>query len=103
MAGAKATAPRLSVPGGTRGLRLSSVFQRPGPMSVAARVGRLAIALPLVLIGAAGIFMVVALPGTYGKSTGSIVGMNALTLLVSLAVAAFGAMMCANAVRAPRK
>lgn len=72
-------------------------------MSFARRVGRFAIALPLVFIGAAGVFMVVALPGTYGKAMWSIVGMNALTFAVSVAAAVFGVVLCVNAVRAPRK
>src|SRR5512146_3140199 len=72
---AKASAPRLNVPGAT-GLRMRSLFQPSRPMSVAGRSGRFAIAVPLMLIGAAGAFLVVALPGTYGKSTWSIVGMN---------------------------
>lgn len=99
---AKPQPPGLRVPG-AKGLSIRSLFQRPGPLSVTARVGRLAVAVPLVLIGAAGVFMVLALPGTYGKSTSSVVGMNALTLLVSLAVAVFGAVICVNMVRAPRK
>ena len=99
------TNPQASSLNAARKKRLSirPLFQRPGPISVATRIGRLAVAAPLVLIGAAGVFMVLAFPGTYGKSTSSIVVMNVLTLLVSAAVAVFGTAMCVTAVRGPRK
>lgn len=98
-----AGAAKPTKPQGASKLQLTRLLQRPAPISPAARAARLAVALPLSAIGLAGVFMAVALPGTYGKSTWSVVGMNALTLLVGVAVALLGVLLCINAVRAPRR
>ncbi|HYH00054.1 MAG TPA: hypothetical protein VD837_13045 [Terriglobales bacterium] len=72
-------------------------------MSIGARIGRLILGLPLIVVGVLGVLLVIAAPGAYGKSAVTNIALNALTFLVSAATAFLGGLVCLNSVRAPRK